>query len=152
MLDDRRRDVRQAERVERARRVGAVHLLRVDDLLHDARAAAAPLFGPGDRREPGVGKSAVPGAQTFEPLVVDLHRAAGESVADQAVRQVGFEPGAELLAKRLGFYGVAEVHAQRLISRCRRVRAARRARVAWRRSRRAAPRSCAPDRRSSARP
>src|SRR5207253_2339629 len=116
VLDYRGGDVRQAERVERPRRVRAMHLLRVDDLFHDAGAAAAPFLGPRDRREASLGESAVPGAQTLEALAPDLHRAAAEAVADELGGKVGFEPGAELLAKRLGFGRVAEVHAQRLIS------------------------------------
>ena len=63
VLDDRGRDVRQAERVQRARRLGAVHLLGEDDLLHDPGAAAAPLLGPGDRGVARVGERAVPRAQ-----------------------------------------------------------------------------------------
>ncbi|GIU87553.1 MAG: hypothetical protein KatS3mg009_2068 [Acidimicrobiia bacterium] len=58
--DDRRGDVGQADRVERAGRARPVHLLGVHDLLHHAGAAPAPLLGPGDRGVAGVGERAVP--------------------------------------------------------------------------------------------
>ena len=154
VLDDRGRDVREAERVECARRVRAVHLLGEDDLLHDAGAAAAPLLGPGDRREARVGERAVPRAQVLEPLAADLHRAAAEAVADELGRRGwrrarrGTPCGTPRPRAGSGspcqrsFLDVA-----RSTSRCRRGRAARRSRVAWRRSRRAAPRWCGRGRR-----
>ena len=110
VLDDRGRDVREAERVERARRVRAVHLLRVHDLFHHARAAPAPFLGPRDRGEARVGQRAVPGAQAVEPLAADLHRTAAEAVADEVGGQVRVEPGAELLAERLGLGRIPKVH------------------------------------------
>ncbi len=110
VLDDRGRDVREPERVERSRRVGAVHLFGVHDLFHHSRAAAAPLVGPGDGGEARVGHRAVPAAQPFEPFAGELHRAAAETVAGELGREVRVEPGPELLAERLGFGRVTKVH------------------------------------------
>ena len=108
-LDDRRCDVREADRIERARRTGAVHLFGEDNLVDDAGAAAAVLGRPRDRRVAGVGEQAVPGAQQLErvgvlrqPLVRD---------ADEVGGEVGVEPGPHLGAERLGLGRVAEVHA-----------------------------------------
>ncbi len=152
VLDDRRCDVRQAHDVERARRVGAVHFLGVDDLFHHAGAAAAPFLGPGDGGEASVGECAVPGAKAFEALAADVHRAGARAGAGEIGGEVGVEPRAEFRAELLGFSRIPKVHDQRSTSRYRRSRAVRRAHVVWRRSLRAAPRSCARDRRPSTRP
>ena len=54
VLHDRRRDVRDADGVERAGRVRPAHLLGQDHLFHHPRPAAAVLLGPGDGRVPRV--------------------------------------------------------------------------------------------------
>ena len=107
VLDDRGRDVREAERVERARRAGAVHLLGVHDLFHDARAAAAPLLGPRDRGVARVGERAVPRAQARRARSPSISSDPPSPSPARSVGEVGVEPGAELLAERLGFGRIA---------------------------------------------
>src|SRR5205085_5922295 len=97
--DDRGSDVREAERVERARRSDAVHLLGVHDLLHHTRAAPAPFLRPRDRRVPRVRERAVPAAETREALAVELE-GAPEAVAPEVVGQVRVEPLPKLFAER----------------------------------------------------
>ena len=124
----------------------AVHLLGVHDLLHDARARGRPT--PRARRSRRSARrracGSTPGA--FEPVAVDLHRQPPRPSPAELVGEVGVEPGAELLAERLGLRRVAKSISRSILvtasSRCRRARAARRPRVAWRRSRRGAPRWC----------
>ena len=89
---------------------GAVHLLRVDDLLHDPGAPAAPLLGPGDRGVAGVGEGAVPGAELLEPVAGSISSEPPSPRPRIVVGQVGLEPGPELLAEGLGLGRVAEVH------------------------------------------
>ena len=109
VLDDRGCDVREPERIQRARCAGAVHLFREHDLFHDAGAAPTPLLGPGDRRVPRVGERAIPRAQAFEMIVVELERTT-EAIAAEILREVGVEPVPELVAKRFCFGRIPKVH------------------------------------------
>ena len=114
VFHDRRRDVRQADDVHGPRRPGAVHLLGVDNLLHERRPPPSVFRRPGDGRVAGAGEGAVPFLQPLDPLRV---------VADWMLRQLAeivaevlVEPGAELLPERLGFLGIRKVHTGVILS------------------------------------
>ena len=114
VLHDRRRDVRQADDVHGPRRSGAVHLLGIDDLLHERCAPPAVLRRPGDGCVAGAGERAVPFLQSLDPFRVvpdGMPRQLAEIVGEVPV-----QPGPELLPERLGFLGIRKVHAGVILS------------------------------------
>ena len=101
--DDRRPEHPDADRIEHPGQACARELLVDDDLLDGAETLAAGLQGPGDTREPGLGKAPLPGAARGEVdlLVVAWHR---------RLRRVLLKPPAHLLAVPGLLRSVVQVH------------------------------------------
>ena len=109
---DRRRDVGDAEHVERARRAGAVQLLGPHHLLHHARRRGRrtrpATRSRRSRRRRARAFHALAGASSWLGLVEARGR---RRRRPDVVGDVGVEPGPELGPERLGLGGVGEVHA-----------------------------------------
>ena len=73
-VHDRRRDVGDADDVDRARRPDPVHLLQVGQLLGHPRAPSAVLDGPRRRRPTAVDEPAVPRLQDLQVVLADRTR------------------------------------------------------------------------------
>ena len=92
-LHDGRRDVRDADHVDRPRRPHPVGLLQVGQLLGDAGPAPAVLDRPRRCRPPAVGQRPVPGPQHLEGAALALVAA---RPADHLGREVDRQPGPQL--------------------------------------------------------
>ena len=91
-----------------------MHLLGVDDLLHQRRTPPAVLRRPGNGRVAGVGERAVPFLELLDPAPVvpdGMLRQLAEIVGEVLV-----QPGPELLPERLGFLRIRKVHAGVILS------------------------------------
>ena len=80
----------------------------VDDLLDQARTAAAILLGPVDAHPASVVQLAVPGAATLE-----LFQGVGvvQFVVPPVAGDIVFEPASEFLSKGFVFRAEFEIHA-----------------------------------------
>jgi len=107
-LHERRADHHDTDRVDRLRRVRASHLLGVDELPQERRAAAAVLARPVDPHPVAGVHGTVPGEELLEALVGILLLV--ELSGAEVPREIVGEPGAQLRAERLLLGRVAEVH------------------------------------------
>ena len=116
-LQDRRADERVAEEVGPQRRAGLGELLVQHHVLHASRGPC--------RRTPwaSVAQIQPPSKSLLGPLLVERAGASPRVISkpssNQPVGQVLLEPGADLLAERLGFGRVGQVHAAILTDRVR---------------------------------
>src|SRR5580704_5651798 len=83
------------------------HLFVEDRQLDVAKAGAAVLFGPGDAKQAGVGKCALPLLQEF---VIRLYAGLRSSGARGVGRQIFLYKVADSLAKGFLLWGVVEIH------------------------------------------
>ena len=91
---DRRRDVRDADHVDRTGRGAPVHLLEVDELLVEVGVASTVVGRPRRRRPTRVGQAPVPVPQDVEVLV------GGRSLPDAITAGVSSEARNDLSAAR----------------------------------------------------
>ncbi|MEZ5136577.1 MAG: hypothetical protein R2699_16395 [Acidimicrobiales bacterium] len=121
--DDHRTDLPQAVGVVDARRARPCHLLGVDHRLGRRGVAPAPLGRPGDGRPATLVELALPGAPAFHLRQHARGAGAGRVVLAgvsprlEERRQLGVEPGHQLVAERLVLRRVGEVHGGRAYPR-----------------------------------
>src|SRR5208283_4110375 len=113
-MDDRRTDQHDTQSVDQRRRVNFRELLVVNDLLRERRAASAVLLGPADSDPSARVHLLVPLDPALPVLRADFADVFAHDVAAifglRRLGQVGMEPAAKLLAKRLVCGAEIEIH------------------------------------------